>query len=828
MLSSTSISETGQPYRNSDYVYDGFGGLQSVHIQDGRTRDVRFLIDANRQVLRRDETDAAPTGDPHELFYRFDGHQQLYVGNNGTQKTGFADSLDQRMLPTSTGPFRGYTYGAPSMQPGQSIDPINSYDQGSDWGSYQVRAGDTLASIAQQLWGDSSLWYELARANGLSSAGAVSAGQTLTIPRGVMRNTLNADSFRPYDPSDALGNNNPINPVPQARAQKKNGCGVLGQILLVVVAVAVAVVATAGAAAAFSQATFGQALGAMTGLGSTAAAGTAAGAAATATATATATAASIGAGTWIAAGAIGGALGSIASQGVGIATGLQDKFSWSGVALSALGGAVSGGLTTVNVFGKGAEGLAGIGNVAARGALSSVISQGIAAAAGLQPSFNWVGVAAAGISAAASGSIRLGGAGGAVVRNTAGGLANAASRSVLEGSDFGDNLLAGLPDVIGNTIGNLVAGAIYDPTSPQATVREMREEQARAAGLVPGSPEFKAFLKEHQATDRQYARDIAALRRDSNAARSEAQITSTQGRLASLMESVGREYKGLTDDDISDYHYATGGEAGAEFDPLTGETTTVITNGNPHHGVAVQVLADPILTKAGNLVRYGAERLGALMDEHPVLRTTVTLLDIGLKIAGGPARYAIGEVVGRLQEGATELLAGRFSSVGYDTDTALSGGIGGPVTLSAATTGFAGALKLAGLFGGIRIGAAESVGDLVQVGKNRVTFQGMEVRAVRDLSHVSDSTLQAMAKRGFAGKTADGESIVLHHHLQNPDGFIVELPASKHSIGNVNQHPYGNAKGAGLTTEQRTAFDNWRVDYWKARAQAELQKRAGQ
>jgi len=30
-------------------------------------------------------------------------------------------------------------------------------------------AGDTLQSIAQMLWGDSSLWYVLADANGLSA-----------------------------------------------------------------------------------------------------------------------------------------------------------------------------------------------------------------------------------------------------------------------------------------------------------------------------------------------------------------------------------------------------------------------------------------------------------------------------------------------------------------------------------------------------------------------------------------------------------------------------------------------------------------------------------
>jgi hypothetical protein len=66
---------------------------------------------------------------------------------------------------------------------------------------------------------------------------------------------------------------------------------------------------------------------------------------------------------------------------------------------------------------------------------------------------------------------------------------------------------------------------------------------------------------------------------------------------------------------------------------------------------------------------------------------------------------------------------------------------------------------------------------------------------------------------------------VLHHHKQNPAGPIVEIPASKHSIGNPRQHPFGNTKGAGLSADQRAAFGSWRVNYWKARAGEELGRR---
>ena len=123
-------------------------------------------------------------------------------------------------------------------------------------------------------------------------------------------------------------------------------------------------------------------------------------------------------------------------------------------------------------------------------------------------------------------------------------------------------------------------------------------------------------------------------------------------------------------------------------------------------------------------------------------------------------------------------------------------------------------------------GGRPSRGETVVPGAGaKAMFRGIEIRGMRDLSHLSDSTLRVMADEGFAPKDIDGRPLVLHHHRQNPAGFVVEMPAGKHSIGNPRQHPYGNAPGVGLTPAERAAFDDWRVSYWKARARGELARR---
>ena len=165
-----------------------------------------------------------------------------YVGNNGTLDTDYKSSIDSRTRApgAATGAFCfGASYGSAYADFDLSVDPFTSYDQGGAGGSHIVRAGESLQSIAQNLWGDSSLWYKLAEANGMAGAGALSEGQRLTIPAGVMKNTHNAGTLKPYDPSEIIGDVNPTTPQPQKAGKKGNKCGVLGAILLVAVAVAV-------------------------------------------------------------------------------------------------------------------------------------------------------------------------------------------------------------------------------------------------------------------------------------------------------------------------------------------------------------------------------------------------------------------------------------------------------------------------------------------------------------------------------------------------------------------------------------------------------------
>lgn len=109
--------------------------------------------------------------------------------------------------------------------------------------------------------------------------------------------------------------------------------------------------------------------------------------------------------------------------------------------------------------------------------------------------------------------------------------------------------------------------------------------------------------------------------------------------------------------------------------------------------------------------------------------------------------------------------------------------------------------------------------------KSRVIFDGLEVRAVGDLSHLDENTLRAMVRSGFAPKNRSGQTIILHHLDQNPAGPVCEMPAYRHCINNPVQHPKGNAAGAGLTAEERAAFNKWREDYWRARAEEELRRR---
>ncbi|MCD4484092.1 hypothetical protein LQR31_06320, partial [Chromobacterium vaccinii] len=174
------------------------------------------------------------------------------------------------------------------------------------------------------------------------------------------------------------------------------GCGGIGAIFVAVIAV-VAVVMTAGAAAVAmgamaSGASFGAAMGAVA----------SAGFAGVATAGAAVMTGAMAGGIGLAAAAIGGAVGSIVSQGVAMAMGMQDKFSWGQVGLSAFSAAATAGLAGSGGVLSGT----GVPQTVMRTMAVNAATQGVAMMTGLQKSFSWTSVAASGVAAWVTSSIK--------------------------------------------------------------------------------------------------------------------------------------------------------------------------------------------------------------------------------------------------------------------------------------------------------------------------------------------------------------------------------------------------------------------------------------
>lgn len=467
-LTGTVTTKTNANTAYTNYYYSGVGQLETVSIGGDRPRTVSFINDLAGQAIRRDEADTKDTGDPHEIWYRHGGREIGYVGNNGSASDSYSESIRRRASkPDDTSTFAPLGGQPRGSHFAETIDRINSFETGSAGRSYTVQAGDTLSGIADQIWGDASLWYKLATANGLGADSVLVAGQVLTIPAGVVRSTYNADTYKPYDPTDVLGD---INPNPKAK--RGNKCGGFGKILLVAVAVA-ATIFTSGAAIAALSGSVGSV---MQGVG---------------TLLALKGSAAVGVSTLIAAGVVGGAVGSAVSQGVGLALGIQDKFNWAGVAMAGLSGGVGAGLAAAPLG-------SGVLGATTRGLLGNVITQGVAMATDQQKRFDWVGLGVAGVSAAVGQGI-AGNSKSFWVQTGAGAassLAGAATRSILTETSFGDNILAVLPDVIGSTVGRFVARELADVSKISAGDRALLAEAQRSANHIPVQDSNQNFAVE--------------------------------------------------------------------------------------------------------------------------------------------------------------------------------------------------------------------------------------------------------------------------------------------------------------------------------------------
>ncbi|SDA89538.1 YD repeat-containing protein, partial [Pseudomonas sp. NFACC15-1] len=253
--------------------------------------------------------------------------------------------------------------------------------------SYVIVEGDTLQGIAQKIWGDSSMWYLIADANGLGVGDALDRGTSLIIPNVVGSNANNADTFKAYDQSEVTGDLTPV-PIYQPPKPKKKKSKGLASVVMVVVAV-VATVFTAGAALV------------------------AVGAAGGATIAGAGVAALSGAAGWAGFGAaiVGGMAGSAAAQLAGNAMGVTDGFSWGQVAMGGLGAAVGAGVGGLVSGGQTVQQLAqtgSYGKIATAAVLNSFGNYGASKIVGLDASFSWRSIATSALASVATARISKG------------------------------------------------------------------------------------------------------------------------------------------------------------------------------------------------------------------------------------------------------------------------------------------------------------------------------------------------------------------------------------------------------------------------------------
>lgn len=355
------------------------------------------------------------------------GHIQRQLVVNGEVMARYGDAPDSEN-PPQNGAVPKYVNTAEFHL---DAAPLKLRDSNFSAMNYTVVGGETLKTIARNVLGDSSLWWRIAEANGLavSGDGELTAGQTLSIPK-LALNANNADTFQPYDPSRVTGSLDSVLPAP---ASQNGGCGGLGKIIMVVVAV-VATLYTAGALATSAGSLF-------------------------TTMQAGITALAPGGGLPFAYAAAASAAGSVASQVAGNAMGIQSGFDWKSVGLSALSGGFANGLNTPALLGGTAW-----QETALRMATANVLTQGVGVVTGLQERFDWKSVAAsaAGGAAGSLANSALAGSFGewspvatALARGTISGLAAGMAAAVARGGRISMQQVA--TDAFGNALGSSLA-----------------------------------------------------------------------------------------------------------------------------------------------------------------------------------------------------------------------------------------------------------------------------------------------------------------------------------------------------------------------------------
>jgi Putative Ig domain len=265
-------------------AYEGWESWQEKTVAGISTNTANFKattntlhLDAYGRILKQQETTVGASIDDRVRVYTYSGDgmvqtrregtvngsnvftQSTKAPNNTPQNYQFVYAAGQQLaelqaggevrasLPTGGGRFSpqlAQAIYAASGAGGQTnslskiVGGSGPYTAGG--GMATVLEGETLQSLAQRVYGTSTLWYVLADANGYSDATApLTAGVQLKTPS-VGVNGNDANTFKPYNPNEAIGSTTPG--LPYIQPPSPAGCSALAMLIRIVAVVVAAVV----------------------------------------------------------------------------------------------------------------------------------------------------------------------------------------------------------------------------------------------------------------------------------------------------------------------------------------------------------------------------------------------------------------------------------------------------------------------------------------------------------------------------------------------------------------------------------------------------------
>jgi LysM repeat protein len=471
MVRNRAVGSDGTGRFDSSFVYDGVGNTTShtVSVQNSTPYTNFFTstyakFDGTYKEARMDGS--STTLQPGFTVETYDANGNLVSvsdATDGANNRTFVNDVDGKILYRNHGAQSRHQLivngqvmgisGDSSVDDGFSL----SYRKIGAMGGlpnqpdrYTVQPGDSLESIAQSVWGDSSLWYLIGDANGLAGNDQLRVGQSLVIPARVNGAHNSAEVFRPYDPTRLIGDTQPNLPVPPASGGGGGSCGGFGFIIVMIVTIVVAIYAP-------------YLLPALEGV-------------------------------WggIAVAAASAAIGSIAGQFVGNLIGVQDGFDWKAVAVAAVTAGITQGLTSGGMLPSGSSTVPT--DVALRAAVNTAVNQGVRMLVYPDQHFSWRAVAVSAVAAYA----------GAEVSNS---ISAAQMQPLTAGQNFGNtferefgsglvrgmvtNVFSGgrmtpqqlLGDAFGNALGQSLGGYLAAPAAQQRALElaerdlQQREDQ---------------------------------------------------------------------------------------------------------------------------------------------------------------------------------------------------------------------------------------------------------------------------------------------------------------------------------------------------------------